>query len=103
MNGPDLFDTSGIFNLAGEPLDNSPSAEGIARAQAQAQAEANKAQRTFRQLTCERCGRMTDAGAWLGFVYVGAECLTTEDKENLEDDPENDDCIQAERRHAGLD
>lgn len=35
-------------------------------------------------LTCERCGNKTDAGAWLGFVYVGAECLTQLDNEYLE-------------------
>lgn len=35
------------FNLAGEPLDNRPSAEGEARARAEAEAEQRKAQRTF--------------------------------------------------------
>lgn len=39
---------------------------------------------TTKQLTCERCGQKTDAGAWIGFVYVGAECLTSEDKEYIE-------------------
>jgi hypothetical protein len=34
-------------------------------------------------LTCERCGRKTDAGAWIGFVYIGVECLTREDRETL--------------------
>lgn len=34
-------------------------------------------------LTCERCGFITDGGTWIGFVYVGAECLTGEDHENL--------------------
>lgn len=37
-----------------------------------------------KQLTCERCGEKTDAGAWIGFVYVGAECLTKEDSEYLD-------------------
>jgi hypothetical protein len=36
------------------------------------------------QLTCERCGNKTDAGVWLGFVYVGAECLTKEDRQYIE-------------------
>lgn len=36
-----------------------------------------------KQLTCERCGARTDAGIWLGFVYVGAECLTEADRENI--------------------
>lgn len=39
----------------------------------------------LKQLTCERCGNKTDAGAWLGFVYVGAECLTSEDKEYIDE------------------
>jgi hypothetical protein len=37
-----------------------------------------------RQLTCERCGNKTDAGAWIGFAYVGAECLDQDDLEALE-------------------
>jgi hypothetical protein len=36
------------------------------------------------QLTCERCGEKTDGGVWLGFVYVGLECLTKEDQEYIE-------------------
>ncbi len=36
------------------------------------------------QLTCERCGNKTDAGAWIGFVYVGAECLTKDDEQYTE-------------------
>jgi hypothetical protein len=45
-----------------------------------------------RQLTCERCGNRTDAGAWVGFVYVGVECLTNEDKEYINEElPANDD------------
>ena len=38
-----------------------------------------------KQLTCERCGNKTDGGAWLGFVYVGVECLTDEDREYLDE------------------
>ena len=38
----------------------------------------------FKQLTCERCGHKTDAGVWLGFVYVGLECLTKDDAEDVE-------------------
>lgn len=40
--------------------------------------------RIGQQLTCERCGNKTDAGAWLGFTYVGAECLTKDDQEYIE-------------------
>lgn len=36
-----------------------------------------------RQLTCERCGNKTDGGAWIGFVYVGAECLDQDDLDTL--------------------
>ncbi len=42
------------------------------------------AQQGAKQLTCERCGNKTDAGVWLGFVYVGAECLTKADQEYIE-------------------
>ena len=38
---------------------------------------------TPKPLTCERCGLKTDAGIWLGFAYVGLECLTKDDNENL--------------------
>lgn len=39
-----------------------------------------KTKHTPGPLTCERCGNMTDAGVWLGFVYVGVECLTEEER-----------------------
>lgn len=45
----------------------------------------DKMENELKQLTCERCGNKTDAGAWLGFVYVGAECLTSEDKEYIDE------------------
>lgn len=41
------------FNLRGEALDNSVTAEGQARAQAQAKAEVRKAQAQI----CDRCGK----------------------------------------------
>jgi hypothetical protein len=40
---------------------------------------------SIKQLTCERCGQKTDGGAWIGFVYVGAECLTKEDQQYLDE------------------
>lgn len=40
-------------------------------------------QKKFVVLTCERCGRKTEAGHWLGFIYVGVECLRKDDYENL--------------------
>jgi len=46
--------------------------------------ETHKANKTPKQLTCERCGQKTDGGAWLGFAYIGAECLTLEDREYIE-------------------
>jgi hypothetical protein len=42
------------------------------------------ADKRYAQLTCERCGQKTDGGAWIGFAYVGAECLTKEDQEYIE-------------------
>jgi hypothetical protein len=36
-------------------------------------------------LTCERCGHRA-YGVWIGFQFIGFECLTKEDKEYLDNE-----------------
>jgi len=52
----ELFDAP--FNLAGESQSSELTAEGQARAKAEADAIARKAQATFYDSTCERCGAL---------------------------------------------
>jgi hypothetical protein len=52
--------------------------------QAQPEKASAQPENSEKQLTCERCGNKTDAGTWLGFVYVGVECLTKADQEYIE-------------------